>query len=130
MTVKRVRGSGNPLHPTSNKLEKSLINKGIKEGLVKLDVEPLDVIHKPSADVLFTSVAKNYGNRSLGLILTGMGSDGVKGMKAIKEKGGITLAQDKATSTIYGMPKVAIENGVVDKIMPITSLAEEILKRA
>jgi two-component system chemotaxis response regulator CheB len=101
--------------------------KGEYKG-VKLDIEPLNAVHRPSVDVLFKSVAENYGSRSMGVILTGMGSDGAKGMQMIKEQGGITLAQDEATSTIFGMPKVAVEKGVVDKIVPITSMAEEILK--
>ncbi|MDH4230774.1 MAG: chemotaxis response regulator protein-glutamate methylesterase [Nitrospirota bacterium] len=95
---------------------------------VKLDVEPMDTVHRPSVDVLFSSVARRYGDRCMGVILTGMGSDGAVGMKSIKKAGGITIAQDRETSTIFGMPKVAIENNAVDKIVPITSMAEEILK--
>ncbi len=102
---------------------------GKKRSLVNLDLEPLDLVHRPSVDVLFHSVAGAYGSRSLGVILTGMGSDGVKGMKDIKERGGITLAQDEATSVIFGMPKVAIQSGVVRKVVPLTEIAEEILKR-
>jgi len=98
------------------------------ESEIKLDIEPLNAIHRPSVDVLFQSVAENYGNRSIGIVLTGMGSDGANGMRLIREQGGITFAQDEATSTIFGMPKVAIENGTVDKIVPITSMAEEIMK--
>ncbi len=95
---------------------------------VRLDVEPMNTIHRPSVDVLFKSVAENYGKRSIGVILTGMGSDGAKGIRLIKEKGGTTFAQDETTSTIFGMPKVAIEIGAIDKIAPITTMAEEILK--
>ena len=91
--------------------------------------EPLDELHKPSVDVLFTSVARLYGKRAIGVILTGMGSDGVKGLGVIKEEGGFAIAQDEATSAIFGMPRVAIENNVVDKVLPITSIAEEILNR-
>lgn len=97
---------------------------------IKLDAEPLNTIHRPSADVLFRSVAETYGSRSMGVILTGMGSDGAKGMKSIRDNGGITLAQDEATSVIFGMPRVAIESGAVDKVVPLTDMAEEILKRA
>ncbi|MBI4690201.1 MAG: chemotaxis response regulator protein-glutamate methylesterase [Nitrospirae bacterium] len=105
----------------------SPLNKGGHRG-VKLSIEPLNTIHRPSADVLFQSVAENYGSRSMGVILTGMGSDGASGMKLIKEQGGITFAQDEETSTIFGMPRVAIENGGVDKVLPLFSMAEEILK--
>jgi two-component system chemotaxis response regulator CheB len=97
---------------------------------VKLDIEPLNTIHKPSVDVLFRSVAETYGSRSIGVVLTGMGSDGAMGLKDIKERGGTTLAQDEATSVIFGMPKIAIQKGVVDKVLPLTDIAEEILKRA
>lgn len=95
---------------------------------VKLAREPEDTPHRPSVNVLFTSVARNYGERSMGVILTGMGSDGSDGLQDIKRQGGIIFAQDKATSTIFGMPRAAIETGKVDKIVPITSLAEEIMK--
>jgi two-component system chemotaxis response regulator CheB len=94
---------------------------------IKLSVEPADLNHRPSVDVLFQSVAENYKNRSLGVIMTGMGSDGKKGIQLIKRHGGTTFAQDEATSTIFGMPKAAIESGAVDRIFPITSLAENIL---
>lgn len=114
------------LHMTVKKILSS--DLGV-EGKIKLDAEPLNSIHRPSVDVLFKSVAKVYGRRAIGVILTGMGSDGAKGLQLIKEHGGFTVAQDEATSTIFGMPKVAIENGVVDRIIPITSMAEEILKK-
>ncbi len=115
------------LHMTTRKIRSSAL--GI-EGKIKLEAEPINFAHRPSVDVLFQSVAKVYGCRAIGVILTGMGSDGAKGMQSIKEQGGFTIAQDEATSTIFGMPKVAIENGFVDRIIPITSMAEEILKRA
>lgn len=98
--------------------------------VIKLDAEPASEVHRPSVDVLFRSVAKNYGSRSIGVILTGMGSDGAKGMGEIKEEGGFTIAQNEATSAIFGMPRVAIANKVVEKVLPITSIAEEILLRA
>jgi len=104
------------------------LSKGGRRG-VTLNQEPLNVMHRPSVDVLFQSVGESYGSRSMGVILTGMGSDGAKGMKAIKERSGVTLAQDEATSVIFGMPKAAINNGAVDKVVPLTAMAEEILKR-
>ncbi|MEW6109656.1 MAG: chemotaxis response regulator protein-glutamate methylesterase [Nitrospirota bacterium] len=113
------------LHMTAKLIART---NGRVKSRIYLGVEPLDTIHKPSVDVLFRSVAEIYGDRSIGVILTGMGSDGVKGIKAIKEKGGRTLAQDEKTSAIFGMPKVAIESGVIDKIVPITSMADEIMK--
>jgi two-component system, chemotaxis family, protein-glutamate methylesterase/glutaminase len=96
---------------------------------ILLTAEPENELHKPSVDVLFNSVAKLYGKRSIGVILTGMGSDGVAGLEAVKNAGGFTIAQDEATSAIFGMPRVAIEKNIVDKILPITSIGEEILQR-
>ncbi len=98
--------------------------------MIKLDTDPADAVHRPSIDVLFHSVAVNYGSRAIGIIMTGMGSDGVNGMKEIKEMGGFTIAQDEATSAIFGMPRVAIANNAVDKVLPVTSIAEEVLQRA
>ena len=97
---------------------------------IRLEGEPLNLIHRPSVDVLFQSVGEVYGERSMGVILTGMGSDGARGMGIIREKGGITLAQDEETSVIFGMPKVAIKSGVVDKVVPLTEMAEEIMKNS
>jgi two-component system, chemotaxis family, protein-glutamate methylesterase/glutaminase len=97
---------------------------------VSLGIEPSHELHKPSIDVLFISLAKLYGKRLIGVILTGMGSDGVRGLQAVKEQGGITIAQDEATSAIFGMPRVAIEKNIIDKVLPITSIGEEILDRA
>ena len=97
---------------------------------VRLDLDPLNAIHRPSVDVLFASVAENIGNRSIAIILTGMGADGAKGITAIKQAGGKTIAQDEATSTIFGMPKMAIETGAVDRVLPVTEIAGEILRNA
>lgn len=87
----------------------------------------IPTIFKPSADVLFISVAAVYGKRSLGVILTGMGNDGVRGLKAIKEQGGMVLAQDEETSIVYGMPRAAVEAGLADKVLPLPAIAGEIV---
>jgi two-component system chemotaxis response regulator CheB len=97
--------------------------------VIKLDVDPVDEVHRPSVDVLLHSVAKNCGSRSVGVILTGMGSDGARGLKEIRDAGGYTIAQDEATSAIFGMPRVAIANQAVEKVLPLTSIADEILRR-
>jgi two-component system chemotaxis response regulator CheB len=94
---------------------------------VWLDDEPLAALHRPSVDVLMAAVATAYGPRSLGIILTGMGSDGVEGMRAIRRAGGRTLAESEETAIIYGMPKAAVEAGVVDASVALGRMADEIL---
>jgi two-component system, chemotaxis family, protein-glutamate methylesterase/glutaminase len=94
---------------------------------VWLDEEPRSSLHRPSVDVLMASVAKAYGPRSLGVVLTGMGSDGVEGLRAIRQTGGRTFAESEESCVIYGMPKAAIEAGVVDRSVPLARMADEIL---
>jgi len=84
--------------------------------------------HKPSVDVMFNSVAKVASNNALGVILTGMGSDGAKGLLAMKNAGAATLGQNKNSCVVYGMPKVAFEMGAVDKQIDIEAMASAILK--
>jgi len=83
---------------------------------------------RPCATIMMESVAKVCGASTVGMILTGMGRDGADGMKAIKEAGGVTIAQNQETCVVFGMPKEAIELGVVDKVLPIDKMAEELLK--
>ncbi|MBN2663822.1 MAG: chemotaxis response regulator protein-glutamate methylesterase [Bacteroidales bacterium] len=80
--------------------------------------------HKPSVDVLFNSVTNTYQKNAIGILLTGMGSDGAKGLKNMKQNGAFTIAQDEATCIVFGMPKVAINIGAVDQILPIYDIAE------
>ena len=72
----------------------------------------------PSVDALFSSAARTMADKTLGILLTGMGRDGVKGMAAIKIMGGTTIAQDESSSIVFGMPRAAIESGTVDKVLP------------
>ncbi len=94
---------------------------------ILLDDEPRATLHRPSVDVLMASVAKAYGPRSLGVVLTGMGSDGVEGLRAIRQTGGRTFAESEESCVIYGMPKAAVEAGVVDRSVPLARMADEIL---
>jgi len=100
------------------------------EASLGLSPDPADAMHKPSVDVLFESLSKHFGSRAIGVILTGMGSDGVQGLTAMKERGAFTIAQDESTSAIFGMPRVAIEKDVVDRVLPLTEIAGDILSRA
>lgn len=93
---------------------------------VHLDSVPVDKLFIPSVDVMKLSVAEHYRGRILGVIMTGMGNDGLQGMKRIKAGGGMTLAQDEASCVVYGMPKACVEEGIVDKVVPLEQLAGEI----
>ena len=73
------------------------------------------------------SVAKTYGRKAMGIVLTGMGADGVEGLRAIRDAGGRTLAESQETCVIYGMPKAAIEAGVAERTAPLSRVADEIL---
>ncbi len=83
---------------------------------------------RPSVDVLFYSTARIYGSCAMGVLLTGMGADGVEGLRAIKFKGGKTIAESKDTSVLYGMPKVAAETGAADLILPNYKIIDEMIK--
>jgi two-component system chemotaxis response regulator CheB len=85
-------------------------------------------LHVPSIDVLMRSVAEVYRERAVGVIMTGMGRDGVDGIAAIKSSGGNTLAQDEKTSAIYGMNKLAVDQGVIERVVALDQLAEELVR--
>jgi two-component system chemotaxis response regulator CheB len=94
-------------------------------GTLELDAAPVTV-HRPSADELFHSVAEAAGSAGIGVLLTGMGDDGAKGLLAIHERGGHTLAQDKASSAVFGMPKAAERLGAVTELLPLGKIAAAI----
>lgn len=84
--------------------------------------------HKPSVDVLFNSVAKIAGANAIGVLLTGMGADGAKGLLAMRHAGAKTIGQDEASCVVYGMPKVAYELGAVEKQLPLHKIANAIVE--
>jgi two-component system chemotaxis response regulator CheB len=94
---------------------------------VVVSEEPRDALYKPSANVLIESVANSLGRRSLGVILTGMGSDGLEGVRALKQRGGRALAQSDATCVVYGMPKAIVDAGLADEVIDIDDMAQAIL---
>ena len=102
---------------------------GLDEGL-RLHVRRSPEIHSPSADHLLTSLARSLGTEAVGIVLTGMGSDGARGLKAIRQAGGTTIAQDESSSIIFGMPKVAIDMGAADEILPLEHIAAAIRRIA
>lgn len=97
--------------------------------VVRLNQEPAIGGHRPSVDPMMESVARIYGPRAIGVILTGMGHDGSRGMKAIKSRQGCTIAEDGSTTVVNGMPKSAIELGVVDRVVPLPAIAAEIVRQ-
>lgn len=84
--------------------------------------------HRPSVDVLFRSVAKCAGRNALGVIMTGMGDDGARGLRELRDTGARTLAQDEETCVVYGMPKEAVKQGGVDRVLPLGDIPAEILR--
>jgi two-component system chemotaxis response regulator CheB len=99
-----------------------------KEDKIHLTLDPPVNYVRPAADVLMGSLAEKYGSKNVGVVLTGMGADGAQGIRAIKEKGGITIAQDEKTSIVFGMPSVAFQTGCVDSVAPLELIPKEIMK--
>lgn len=95
--------------------------------LIKITDDPPENSCKPAADYLFRSVADYYVGRCTAVILTGMGSDGTKGLKVLKEKGALVIGQNEETCVVYGMPKSAYESGVVDTVLPLKDIATAII---
>jgi two-component system chemotaxis response regulator CheB len=89
---------------------------------------PLVSRHRPSVDVLFRSAARYAGANAVGIIMTGMGDDGARGLLEMKQAGASTIAQDEASSVVFGMPKEAIALGAADRILPLDMLADEIVR--
>jgi len=94
-----------------------------------LDIRPLDKPHRPSVDVLFQSAADVYGRRVLGIVMTGMGSDGREGAAWIKAKGGTILTEAEETCVVYGMPRSVVEAGLSDQAVGLDRMAETILEK-
>ena len=98
------------------------------EVVAGLTTIPTNVPHMPSVDVMMNSVADVYGPAAMGIIMTGMGSDGAQGMHAIYKKGGFTIGQDEATCAVFGMPRSCAELGVLARVVPLQDIPREILE--
>ncbi|HZP16883.1 MAG TPA: chemotaxis response regulator protein-glutamate methylesterase [Terriglobales bacterium] len=96
---------------------------------ISLNQEPPENSCRPAVDVLFRSVARVYGARALGVVMTGMGSDGARGAAYIREAGGEVLAQDEASSVVWGMPGAVVHAGVADKVCALAEISGEIIRR-
>jgi len=94
---------------------------------LEISAEPASALYKPSANVLITSAADAVGRRALGVILTGMGNDGMEGIRALKQKGGRALAQSDASCVVYGMPKAIVDAGLSDEVVDIDDMAQAIM---
>lgn len=111
------------LAPAEFQMTFKMSDKNVITSLTKAQPNSLS----PSIDIVMESVAKVYDGNSLGIILTGMGYDGREGMRAIKEAGGKTIVQDES-SLIFGMPKVVIEAGIADEVLPVDSIADAMME--
>ncbi|MGA2435618.1 MAG: chemotaxis response regulator protein-glutamate methylesterase [Bryobacteraceae bacterium] len=97
---------------------------------VEIKDGPLVSRHRPSVDVLFRSAARYVGRNAVGVIMTGMGDDGARGMLEMKQAGAVTIAQDEETSVVFGMPNEAIKRDAVDEILPLDAIAGSVLRHA
>jgi two-component system chemotaxis response regulator CheB len=100
-----------------------------EEPVLKLHQRPPMLGVRPCADLLFFSAASIFGAGCLGVVLTGMGHDGTKGLAAIKKQKGRVLAQDEGSCVVFGMPKAALDSGVVDEVVPLAKMAEKMVER-
>ena len=98
-----------------------------KTGKISLTTAPPVNYVRPSADMLMNSAARAYADKNIGVVLTGMGVDGAKGIEAIKKKGGLTIAQDKKSCVVFGMPNAAIKTGCVDCVTPLERIPKAIM---
>ena len=99
-----------------------------KEYFVEVKEGPLVNRHRPSVDVLFRSAARYAGSNAIGVILTGMGNDGARGMKEMHDAGARTIAQDEQSCVVYGMPKEAVKTGGVDDIVNLSKINDHLVR--
>lgn len=104
-----------------------LTRSGAQYQVTVLDGPPVNR-HRPSVDVLFRSVARCAGANALGVLMTGMGDDGARGLKSMRDAGALALAQDEATCVVYGMPKEAVRLGAVERSVPLSAISAEIVR--
>ena len=106
-----------------------LIKRSGARYFVEIKDGPLVSRHRPSVDVLFRSAARYSGQNCIGILMTGMGDDGAKGMLELKEGGAYTIAQDEDSCVVFGMPKEAIKLGAVDLVVPLSTIAGELMQQ-
>ncbi len=94
--------------------------------VLHVTARPAETLHRPSVDVTFRSLAETAGGETLAVVLTGMGSDGTEGVRALKDKGAHAIAQDAPTCVVYGMPRSVVEAGLADRVLPLERIPEAI----
>jgi two-component system chemotaxis response regulator CheB len=104
------------------------VDRGSSRTTLCLSDKPENQLHVPSVDVMMHSVASAFRSLAMGIIMTGMGSDGAQGMKAIHREGGLTVGQDEPSCTVYGMPRACAELGILDRVVPLSEIPREILQ--
>lgn len=125
----RLAVDGHPLVPGEVLIAPAAAHLGVGRSFrVSLSSDPPIAGHRPSATHLFNSIAGVYGAAGVGVILTGMGEDGVAGLRSLSDAGGLVLAQDEATSVVYGMPRQAASIGIVDQVLPIDRMAGALIQ--
>jgi len=108
----------------------TVYRRGTSKIALRLGQTPTGLLHMPSVDVMMNSVAEVFRSLTLGVIMTGMGADGAKGMETIKREGGFNVGQDEASCTVYGMPRSAAEAGVLHRVVPLLQIPEQIMQIA
>jgi two-component system chemotaxis response regulator CheB len=94
--------------------------------VIQITDDPAERNCKPAVDYLFRSLAEEFGDRALGVVLTGMGDDGTRGARALKARGATVVAQDEDSSVVFGMPKSVIDAGLADIVLPMGEIAEQL----
>lgn len=117
-----------PGHVYVNPAEHSM--RVTAQGLILLGSRDTSQLYNPSCNTLLTSVASAFRKNAIGLIMSGMGDDGVAGMQAIKDAGGATLAQDAKSSVVFGMNRIAVERGYISRVLPLAAIPDELVHMA
>jgi two-component system chemotaxis response regulator CheB len=120
-----------PLRPGVALIAPGDVHMGLKRNGKGVTVELIKdpkYIYRPSVDHLMLSIAQVYDSRAIGVILTGMGNDGLVGLKEIKRRNGFIIAQDEETCVVFGMPKAVINASIADAVLPIDKISEEIIR--
>ncbi len=106
----------------------TLVRNADGQVVAHLDARPFDTLHRPAVDVLFRSAAEVYRNRLLGVVMTGMGNDGMQGAAWIKSQGGIVFTEAEESCVVYGMPRSVVEAGLSDRVVPLERMAQAIME--